>query len=97
MIPNDPSLLDLARRVGQEAPLSSPRGREILESTLRPIVRVALRGIGRQTVVRWVRDRANADRPADPMSWAPTLASELCDRLLARLDPLPGRETVVGP
>jgi hypothetical protein len=97
MIPNDPSLLDLARRVSQEAPLSSARGREILESSLRPIVRVALRGIGRPPVVHWVRDRANANRPADPSAWAPVLARELCDRLLARLDPLPGRETVVGP
>lgn len=96
MFPNDPCLLDLARRVSQEAPLSSTRGREVLESAIRPIVRVAMRGVGRPTVVHWVRDRTNADRPADPASWANALSSELCDRLLARLDPLPGRETVVG-
>lgn len=94
MIPNDPSLLELARRVSREAPLSSARGREILESSLRPIVRVAQRGIGRPRLVQWVRDQTNANRSPDPAAWA--LARELCDRLLARLDPLPGRETVVG-
>lgn len=96
MNPFEPALLDLARRVNQEAPLSSPRGREVLESSLLPIIRVALRsGVGPEPVVRWVRSQVR-ERPDDPSRSARPLARALCEGLLARLDPLPGRETVVG-
>ena len=47
----DQCLIDLASRVGAEAPLDSARGREILESALRPMVRVAMRGDGQQRLV----------------------------------------------
>jgi hypothetical protein len=91
-------LLDLAREVGRHAPPSSPRGREVLESTLVPIIRVALRtGRGPAPLVRWVRSQVGPhDWRSDPTAAARPLARALCDRLLDRLDPLPCRETLVG-
>jgi hypothetical protein len=98
MNPHDNPLLELARQVSRHAPPSSPRGREILESTLLPIIRVALRtGHGPAAVVCWVRSQVGPNHSSsDPTAVARPLARELCDRLLDRLDPLPGRETVVG-
>jgi hypothetical protein len=75
--------------------------REKLQATLEPMIRCAIRtGQGQPPLVQWVQhqlpqsprdhDRADLSRLATP------LAQDLCDRLLARLDPLPGRDTVVG-
>jgi hypothetical protein len=97
MNPFENTLVELARRVNEQAPLSSARGREVLESSLLPIIRVAIRsGVGPAPVVQWVRSQVPPRHP-DPTRAARPLARELCDRLLARLDPVPGRETVVGP
>lgn len=98
MNPTERSLLELARQVSKDAPLSSPRGRQLLESALTPIIRVALRtGHGPEALVRWVRHQVPAQAwPVDPARAAPPLARELCDRLVQRLDPLAGRETIVG-
>ncbi len=87
---------EFARRLGQVGPLNSPSSREKLESDLRPIVRTAMRGNGPAWMVGWVQSRLTPNGPADPLRDVPPLARELCDRLLARLDPLSGRETVVG-
>ena len=79
----DHSLLDLARQIDREAPLSTPRGREILES---------------DAIVRWVRRNLDGvNWPTDATRAAKALVRSLTDRLLDRLSPLSSRETVVGP
>ena len=47
---------------------------------------------GHPGVVRWAREEAPCLTGARPRD----LARRLCDRLMERLDPLPGRETVAG-
>jgi hypothetical protein len=94
----DTSLLELAEKVSRVAPPSSPRGRAILESTLLPIIRVALRtGDGPPPVVKWVRSQVGSQGCSDDLySRARPQARALCERLLDRLDPLSSRETVIG-
>jgi len=101
MHPENNSLLDLARHVRRGLRENTPeRFREALEASLLPMIRCALRsGIGHPHLVSWVRHQAdsNPQAPPDPVRAAPPMARALCERLLERLDPLPGRETVAGP
>jgi hypothetical protein len=101
MHPDNNSLLDLARHVRRGLRENTPeRFREALEASLLPMIRCALRsGIGHPHVVSWVRHQAasNPHTPPDPARAAPPIARALCERLLERLDPLPSRDTVVGP
>lgn len=95
-------LVEWARRV--QTTCSGPQHlREKLQATLEPMIRCALRsGLGQPPLVRWVQHRLpnfhkdSGDR-SDLSRLAGPLARELCDCLLARLDPLSGRDTVVGP
>jgi hypothetical protein len=99
-----PPLLEWAQRLRNSCPSSDPQGfRKALEATLLPMIRCALRnGTGQPPLVRWVQRQLplpeqEAGARADPSRHAGPLARLLCERLMARLDPLPGRETVVGP
>jgi hypothetical protein len=100
MQPENNSLLDLARHVRRRLREDTPQQfREALEASLLPMIRCALRsGIGHPHVVNWVRRQAegNPHLSPDPARAAPPMARALCERLLARLDPLPSRETVMG-
>lgn len=94
-------LVEWARKFQTQCAGNTQAMREKMEATLVPMIRCALRaGVGQPPLVRWVREQqerftSTADR-ADPTRLALPLARELCGRLLDRLDPLPGRETVVG-
>jgi hypothetical protein len=91
----DNTLLDLARKMRHIARNDSRPFREVLEASLLPLIRCALRsGLGNPSLVRWVRRQAPGQ--TDPARAAPPLARILCDRLMERIDPLPARETVVG-
>jgi len=94
------SLAEWARRFRGDG-LSDPQHlREKLEATLAPMIRCALKtGLGQPTLVRWVRDQLPLMSPAQqgaPARVAGPLACRLAERLMARLDPLPYRETVPG-
>jgi hypothetical protein len=100
MNPAEDSLAALANHMRRN--LSGPPGRwqEALEASLLPLIRCALRkGIGHPSVVHWVRRQAegNPTASADPARAAVPMARALCERLMQRLDPLSGRETVVDP
>jgi hypothetical protein len=101
MHPENNSLLDLARHVRRGLRENTPEHfRQALEASLLPMIRCALRsGIGHPHVVSWVRHQAasNPHTSPDPTRAAPPIARALCERLLERLDPMPSRETVVGP
>jgi hypothetical protein len=99
MNPAEDSLMDLARHMRNGLAGAPERWQEKLEASLLPMVRCALRkGIGHPTLVTWVRRQAegNPDAAADPARAAVPMAQALCQRLMQRLDPLSGRETVVG-
>ncbi len=100
MHPGNSSLVDLAQRVRRTLPKDNPeRLREVLEASLLPMIRCALRsGLGHPHVVDWVRHQkaSNPHLSPDPIRAAPPIARALCERILERLDPLPSRETVVG-
>jgi hypothetical protein len=74
--------------------------REKMEATLLPMVRCALKtGLGQPPLVRWVtyhKALLTADQQNDPAHLARSLARELSEHLMARLAPLPQRETVLG-
>lgn len=95
-------LVEWARRMQTTCPGNQQRLREKMEATLVPMIRCALRtGTGQPPLVNWVQHQlpllgSDEDR-GDPSRLATPLARVLCDRLLARLDPRPGRDTVVGP
>jgi hypothetical protein len=94
MYPNE--LNRLAERLGKGCPDNPGRLREVLEASLVPIIRVAIRsGTGLPGVVSWVR-RHLPEPDADPTRVAPALARQLCDRLMEQRRPSPGAETVVG-
>jgi hypothetical protein len=88
----DARVLELFRQMqlGQSAEPDDPRA--ALEASLLPLVRVAMRGIGHPNLVRWAREQT----PAPGAAPARDLARRLCDRLMERLDPLQGRETVAS-
>jgi hypothetical protein len=92
-------LMNLARHMQRTLPPEPEAWQEALEESLLPMVRCALRkGIGLPTLVRWVRHEveANPDAAADPARAAVPMARELSQALLERINPLSGRETVVG-
>ena len=94
MYPNE--LHRLAQRLGKDCPDNPGRLREVLEASLVPIIRVAIRnGTGLPSVVSWVR--RHLPRPdADPSREAPWMARQLCDRILGQPRACAGAETVVG-
>jgi hypothetical protein len=95
----DHDLIELARQMGDGLPANSQRFRELVEATLLPMIRCALRsGIGNPALVRWVRHQAprEADPRATPGATAHRLARVLFDRMLRASDPLASRETVLG-
>jgi hypothetical protein len=90
-------LVELARRFQTSCSGDPRRLREQLRATLEPMIRCALRtGLGQPPLVRWVQNQLPLlDRGGEDV--AAPLAQALSERLMARLDPLPGRETVLGP
>ncbi len=95
-------LLELAHRLQAGCAGNTALFRETVEATLRPMIRCAMRrGIGQPTLVDWVRheltlvNRDAGSRP-DPVLHAARLARVLAERIVDRLDPLPGRETVLA-
>jgi len=94
------SLVEWVKRFQGNGPSDPQHLREKLEATLVPMIRCALKtGLGQPTLVRWVRDQLplmNPDQQTDPARVAGPLACRLAERLMARLDPLPQRETVRG-
>lgn len=94
------SLVEWARRFQGSGPSDSQHLRQKLEATLVPMIHCALKtGLGQPTLVRWVRDQLplmSPDQQRDPVRVAGPLACQLAERLMARLDPLPQRETVLG-
>ncbi|MFO0879318.1 MAG: hypothetical protein U0840_18385 [Gemmataceae bacterium] len=93
----DSLLADLIRRLGLDRTNAGGRTRAILEMTLLPMIRVALRSrLGPAPLVEWVQGQASDLWSADRTRAAQLLTQRLSDRLLERIAPLPGRETVVG-
>jgi hypothetical protein len=96
-------LVEWARRMQTTCPGNQQVLRQKLEATLVPMIRCALRtGSGQPPLVHWVQHQlpllgGNDEERGDPSRLAGPLARVLCDRLLARLDPMPGRDTVTGP
>lgn len=97
MSPLEHTLGDLSRRLGLDPARPSAQSRAVLESTLLPMIRVALRsGLGPTPLVQWVRSQLPDLWPTDPARSARWLAQALSDRLLERCSPLAARETIVG-
>jgi hypothetical protein len=101
MNPADKNLLNLAQHIRRGLPRDDAQGfRDALTINLLPMIRCALRsGVGHPHLVSWVRHQAanNPMAAPDPVRAAPPIARALAERLMERLDPLPGRETVAGP
>jgi hypothetical protein len=98
---SDRPLVEFARRIQGDS--NDPViFRQRLEQTLEPMVRCALRsGVGQPVLVQFVEDQlsridSRARTRPDRISYAAPIARVLCDRLVNRLNPLHGRETVVG-
>jgi hypothetical protein len=93
----DNHLLELAQRMHHDYPDQPDRFRQALQANLLPMIRCALRaGIGHPSLVSWVRCHAACEpgESPDPVKAAPPMARVLCERMLERLYPLSGRETV---
>jgi hypothetical protein len=100
----DDALRALAGRMKCD-PAAPDRFRETLERSLVPLIRCAIRsGTGLPPLVRWVQRHLPEHAPQAPhrpadMEWAaPSMARQLCDRLLEQMQP-PAQaacETVVG-
>jgi hypothetical protein len=82
----------MARQMQRGLPAGPEALRASLEASLLPIVRVAMRGVGHPHLVRWAKEQGPSPNGAP----ARDLARRLCDRLMERLDPVSGRETVAG-
>jgi hypothetical protein len=89
---HDTGLLEFARQMQRGQPAGAASLRASLEASLLPIVRVAMRGVGHPHVVQWAREETRSPGAPPPRE----LARRLCDRLMERLDPVSGRETVAG-
>src|SRR5262245_6103883 len=94
-------LVEWAKQVQTTCPGSPQRLREKLEATLTPMIRCALRtGLGQPPLVDWIHQQlplyGSGKEAGDSSRLAAPLARVLSDRLIARLDPIHGRETVVG-
>jgi hypothetical protein len=94
----DCELMDLLRRMVPDLPEGPEALRAVLEASLLPLIRCALRaGVGRPALVRWVRhEAARYYAGLAPAQAARPLARTLCDRLLG-LDPRSQRDTVAEP
>jgi hypothetical protein len=95
----DDSLFDLAQQIRGGSQDNPRQFRATLEASLVPVIRRALRtGTGHPSLLRWVRAQlaTAAERSSDPSRAAAPMARLLCERLLARIDPLPGRETLAS-
>jgi hypothetical protein len=98
----DRLLVEWAERVRKSCPPGPQHLRDRLEAMLKPMIRCAWRdGLGEPNLVRWVRQQlpllaSTAGGDPDPLSQVAPLARLLGERVLARLDPLPGRETLVA-
>src|SRR4051794_26970852 len=94
------SLTEWAKRFQGSGPSDPQHLRAKLEATLVPMIHCALKtGLGQPTLVRWVREQLplmTPDQQRDPARVAGPLAGQLAERLMARLDPMPQRETVLG-
>jgi hypothetical protein len=103
MNPSIEPLIDWARGLWARCAGNRQQVRETLEDTLRPMIRCALRsGAGQPYLVDWVQHQLSIVDPdvrarLDGVQFAARLARLLSERLVIRLDPLPGRETVIGP
>jgi hypothetical protein len=103
MIPSIEPLVDWARSLWAHCAGNRQLVRERLEYYLRPMIHCALRtGVGQPSLVNWVEYQVASVDPAvrartDGVQFAAGLARVLSERLVTRLDPLPGRETVIGP
>lgn len=103
----DEALRTLARRMYGDDGADQPC-REILEKTLVPMIRCAMRsGRGSPALVQWVKRNLPALAPASPSGWdvdlewaAPRMARLLCSRLLQQVQAEPAlagaHDTVVG-
>lgn len=96
------SYQSLIERLRSSENLDSPRLRNDVESSLRPMIRCALRsGVGHPNLVEWVRSSLpGCDSPelraAVPEGFVPHLAHNLCTHLLQhyRRKRLRSQETV---
>ena len=76
--------------------------REKVETSLRTMIRCAMRhGVGQPSLVHWVQHQLalvgpDARSRTDPVRHAARLARVLSEEIVDRLDPLPGRETVIA-
>jgi hypothetical protein len=99
---NDRYLVEWARRIKASCPPGHNGFRQALEATLLPMIRCALRsGVGQPPLVNWVECHLHQFDPRGALSpdrtrYAQPMARVLSERLADRLDPLPGRETVVA-
>jgi hypothetical protein len=100
---NERPLLEWARRLESSSGGGPNSLRQTLEATLVPMIRCALRnGTGQLNLVRWVQNQLPLLDPTagpnpDPARYAGAMARVLCERLMERLEPPSGCETVVGP
>lgn len=88
MTPLEGYLLELVQRISRHAPVDSLEGRELLENTLAPILRRALRGSqGPPAVVRWVNHQLNDFAPSEDSSrLARVLTRRLANWVVERID-----------
>jgi hypothetical protein len=100
---NDRSLVEWARRLQANCAPGPHAFRQALEAKLLPMIRCALNtGLGQPPLVRWVESHLplfdpRASEGPDRSHFAGPMARVLSQRIADRLDPLHGRETVVGP
>src|SRR5258708_16872282 len=99
---SDQALGEWVERVRKSCPPGTQHLRDKLEASLKLMIRCALRsGVGEPTFVRWVQQQLRLLGPEaachpDRFSHVAPLARVLSERLLARVDPLPGPETLVA-
>jgi hypothetical protein len=98
----DRPLVEWARRL-QSNCNTAQDFRQKLEKTLTPMIRCALRnGSGQPILVRWVQKQLpqldpKAALSRDCIRYTAPMTRVLCEHLLAHLNPVSCRETVVGP
>jgi hypothetical protein len=102
MIPEQKDFYELAQKLKRLLLDRWSDLREGLEATLLPMVRCAIRtGLGQPVVVNWVKHQLGSgrtDRPLHPdqLVEAVPLARKLSEIMLPFIDPVSGRETIVG-
>jgi hypothetical protein len=95
--------LDWARRLQKRCGGQPAAFRDHLQGLFEPMIRSILRtGLGQPVLIDWVQEHlplfdARTGLSSDPTRCARSMAGVLSESLMAYLDPLPGRETVIGP